>query len=501
MYETPYLEVRDVSKSFPGVKALDSVSFKVRPSTVHALCGENGAGKSTLMKVINGLYTADSGEILIHGKPVKINNPKHALDLGVAMISQELNYVPDMTVAESLYMGALPGSAFKINWRNVQRSARQLLQDEDISISPHTKLGALTVSQIQTLEIAKAINKGAQVIIMDEPTSAIAHREVDHLFSRIRTLREAGTSIVYISHKMDEVFELADDISVLRDGRVVDTRPASEFSRNEVITLMVGRKFDETAFPTRTGNMGEESLSVKNLTREGNFRDVSLNVRSGEIVGIAGLVGAGRTELLETIFGLRRANSGEVRIHGKTANITNPRKAIANGLAMLTEDRRLTGIIPEMPIRANASLASLKNYIAFGRYHKKKEIADTSESFQRMRVKAPGIETKISSLSGGNQQKILLSRWILSRPEILLLDEPTRGIDVGAKLEIYTLVSEIVSEGKSAIVVSSELPELMGLCDRIYVMSAGRIAGHLTREEFDARRIIELAMSELEEAK
>lgn len=491
------LRVEGVNKSFPGVKALSDVSFAVRRGTVHALCGENGAGKSTLMKIINGLHEPDSGEIFIDGQPVKIRNPIHAREHGMAMISQELNYVPHMSVAESFFMGRMPMKGPKIDWRYIRAEASRILAEEGLDYSIDQKLSTLTVSDIQMLEIVRAVYHKADIVIMDEPTSAIAQREVEVLFEKIRRLKEEGVAVVYISHKMDEVFRLADEVTVLRDGTVVSTDPADTLDLETVIARMVGRKL-ENQFPKEDVPLGGQVLQVSDLRSKDTFTDINLEVRHCEIVGLAGLVGAGRSEVVRALFGLDPIDGGSVEVEGKPVTIRSPEQAIRAGLAMLTEDRRVSGIVPVLSVRTNATLAALKRIIYGGRLHSGEETSMVREYFQAMSVKTPTLDTPIGSLSGGNQQKVLLAKWMLTEPKVLLLDEPTRGIDVGAKAEIYRLITDLVKQDKGVLMISSELPELIGMCDRIYVMAQGRLTGMLTRPEFSQERILELAMRGLD---
>ncbi len=487
------MRVSGVEKSFPGVKALSNINFAVRKGTVHALCGENGAGKSTLMKIIMGLYKADKGKIYIDEQPVDIKNPIQAMEHGISMIAQELNYVPELSVEENLFLGRLPAGRFgRVDWRRVRKDAVRFLEEEGLPYAPSQKLKTLTVSDIQMLEIIKAITNNAQIVIMDEPTSSITDREVAHLFDKIAQLKAKGVSIIYISHKMEEVFQIADDISVLRDGAVVSTDRAKDLDLDTVISRMVGRKI-ENVYPKEHIPIGKKALEVEHFTKEGMFEDVSFHVCKGEIVGFAGLVGAGRTETMRAVFGLDPHDCGTVTINGQAANIKNPRDSIEKGLVMLSESRRDDGIVPVRGIRENASLASLKNYIFGGYTHRRKELAQVQSMFQKMNVKAPSLETEISKLSGGNQQKVLLARWMLCSPDIMILDEPTRGIDIGAKFEIYKLMTDIVKEQKAVIMVSSELPELLGMCDRIYIMCQGRITGCITPEDFSQETIMRYA--------
>ncbi len=490
------LRVEGVEKSFPGVRALNNVTFAVRKGTVHALCGENGAGKSTLMKIVNGLYQPDAGQLYIDDEPVTIKTPIQAREHGIAMIAQELNYVPHMTVAENFFLGRLPRKGPRVDWSFVRSEAEAILKREGLPYSIDQKLNTLTVSDVQMLEILRAVYHKADVLIMDEPTSAIAQRDVENLFAKIDLLRSEGVSIVYISHKMDEVFRIADDITILRDGAVVSTDRASDLTLDDVISRMVGRKLDNQ-YPKEHLPIGDTVLEVRDLHREHVFTDISMRVHSGEIVGLAGLVGAGRSEAVQSIFGLDPHDSGEILVNGTKVSISSPRDAIRNGIAMLPEDRRLMGILPVLSIRTNATIASLHKVVYGGRAHRQVEDGLVTEYFRAMAVKAPGNDTMIQSLSGGNQQKVLLAKWLLTDPEVLLLDEPTRGIDVGAKFEIYRLMTDLARQGKGLLMISSELPELIGMCDRIYVMSAGRLTGELTREQFSQETILKYAMSEI----
>jgi len=491
------LRVSQIEKSFPGVKALDKIDFAVKRGTVHVLCGENGAGKSTLMKIINGIYQPDSGQIFIDEKPVKINNPMQARSLGISMIFQELNYVPEMTVEENIFLGNLPVNRFgKVNWKEVRERTKALLEAENLPYSPTTLLKDLTVSDIQMLEIIKAISYKSEIIIMDEPTSSITLREVEKLFEKIQQLKARGVSIIYISHKLEEIFRIADEITILRDGTVVDSRPKEELDIETVISLMVGRKLTNT-YPKEEAEIGETILEVENLNSENVFHDVSFHVKKGEIVGFAGLVGAGRTEVMRALFGLDPITSGTVKIKGKKVNIRKVKDSIENGMVMLSEDRRRYGIIPMRSVKENTTITDLRKVFYRFRNHSKVERKIVSDIFKALRVKTPTLDTVIASLSGGNQQKIVFAKWLLRDPDILILDEPTRGIDVGAKYEIYKLMTSLVKQGKAVIMVSSELPELIGMCDRIYVMAKGTITGELKREEFSQELIMKYATGTL----
>lgn len=487
------LRVSNIEKSFPGVKALNNINFAVRKGTVHVICGENGAGKSTLMKVINGIYKPDSGQILIDGKVVEIRNPIQARSLGISMIFQELNYMPEMTIEESLFVGNWPKDRYgKVDWKEIRKRTVELLKKENLSYDPETKLKELTVSDIQMLEILKAISYNSDIIIMDEPTSAITQKEVEVLFNKINELRERGTSIIYISHKMDEIFRIADEITVFRDGCVVDSRPKEQYDMETVITQMVGRKL-ESVFQKEAVELGEKVLQVKDLSDSGKFENISFDVHEGEIIGFAGLMGAGRTEVMRALFGLDPYQSGEILIRNKKINIKNVKSSIDRKMVMLSEDRRRFGIIPVRSVKENVSISSLKKFIYGGRLHVEEENKIVADYCKSMNVKTPTYETSIEALSGGNQQKVLLAKWMVTDPDILILDEPTRGIDVGAKHEIYKLMTTLAKKKKALIMVSSELPELIMMCDRIYVMAKGKITGMLKREDFSQEKIMAYA--------
>ena len=490
------LQVRNIEKSFPGVKALDRINFSVKRGTVHALCGENGAGKSTLMKIINGLYKPDAGEILINGRVVEIHSAMQARMLGISMINQELNFVPEMTVAENFVIGNWPtAKGGRVNWRYIRQRAKQLLEEADLPYGLDVKLKELSISAIQLLEIAKATAYDADIIIMDEPTSAISDKEIAVLFGKIDELRRQGTSIIYISHKLDEVFEIADEITVMRDGQIVETGPIDKFDKSTVIALMVGRELSQN-YPKEEVPLGKELLRVEGLTSSGAFDSISLSVRAGEIVGLAGLVGAGRTEVLRALFGLNPYQAGEIWIDGRSLRVRSPEDSIAHGLIMLSEDRRRYGIIPVRSVKENVTITRLEEFIYGGRWRRLKEIERVEELCTRMNVKTPSINTDISALSGGNQQKVVLAKWMIQDPKVLLLDEPTRGIDVGAKYEIHKLMITLAKEGKGILMVSSELPELVGMCDRIYVMAEGKIRGELRRDQFSQEAIMHLAVGQ-----
>jgi inositol transport system ATP-binding protein len=484
MAQPPLLELEGIEKSFPGVKALRGMSLTVRRGAVHVICGENGAGKSTLVKIINGVHQPDRGQMRLDGQPVVITDPLHARAHKIAMIFQELNYIPEMTIEESLFLGVEPLTRLRsVDWRRIRQSTLELMRREGLPYRPDTKLKQLSVSDIQMLEILKAVSFESNVIIMDEPTSALTTKEVEALFVKIAALKAKGVGIIYISHKMDEIFRIADEITVIRDGSHIETRPVKDFDIDTVIRLMVGRTIDDVYPPRVPKRLGEVVLEVEGLSLPPRFSGVSLKARAGEIVGLAGLMGAGRTDVARALFGLDPAAAGTVRIKGRAAAIHRVRDAIGRSLVMLSEDRRRYGLIPVRSVRENVSLANLERVIHGGHLHRSDERSLVTTICQRMNVKSPSLETTVDALSGGNQQKVVFAKWMMRDPDILVLDEPTRGIDVGAKFEIYKIMTELALEGKAVLLISSELPELLGVCDRIYVMAKGRITGELAAAE------------------
>lgn len=487
------LKMDNIHKSFPGVKALDGVMLHVKKGSVHAFMGENGAGKSTLMKILIGIYQPDMGTIEFKGKQVQINRTADALKLGISMIHQELNDIPHMTVTENIFLGREPlKKSGLIDHKKMKEDCKVLLKSLDIEISPETRMVELSVANKQMIEIAKATSYNSDLIIMDEPTSAITEKEVEHLFKIIHKLKERDVAVIYITHKMDEVFKIADEITVLRDGTFICTEPASAMDHGKLVEKMVGRELNQV-FHKEQANIGEIKLQVKNLCREGVFNNVSFDVKKGEIFGIAGLMGAGRTEVVETLFGVTHKTSGDVLIDGKAVAIKSPRDAISNGMALLTEDRKLTGCYLTLSVKDNMIMASIDKYMK-GIFvnHKDIDVA-CQDQVEKLGVKTPSLEQQIKNLSGGNQQKALISRWLLTDPDILILDEPTRGIDVGAKAEIHKLMSKLAQQGKAIIMISSELPEILGMSDRIMVMSEGKVSGILPREEANQEKILFLA--------
>ena len=475
------LQMTNICKEFPGVKALDNVSLTVKRGTVHALMGENGAGKSTLMKCLFGMYQKDAGKIELEGKEINFKNSKEALDNGVAMVHQELNQALKRSVMDNIWLGRYPKvGGVMVNESKMYKDTVQVFKDLGINVDPHRIMSTMPDSQRQMVEIAKAVSYNSKVIVFDEPTSSLTEQEVEHLFEIINMLRDRGVGIIYISHKMAEIKRISDEITIMRDGTWIATRPADELSMDDIIRLMVGRELTNQ-FPPKTNKPGEVALEVEGLTAQYSLlKDVSFKARKGEILGIAGLDGSGRTETLENIFGIATRKSGTMKLDGKPVLNRNARESIKNGFALLTEERRATGIFGILSIRENTVISSLKKHKKYGLYLSEKSMKkDTQWSIDAMRTKTPTQETKIRSLSGGNQQKVILGRWLLTEPEVLLLDEPTRGIDVGAKYEIYQLIIDLANKGKVVIVVSSEMPELLGICDRILVMSGGRLAGEV----------------------
>ena len=488
------LEMIDIEKQFPGVKALDHAQLKLRPGTVHALMGENGAGKSTLMKCLFGVYKEDAGKILIDGKETHFAGPKNALDNGVAMVHQELNQVLKRSVMENIWLGRFPKKMGLVSHQQMYEKTKAVFKELDIPVDPKMIIGKLSVSQRQMVEIAKAVSYNAKIVVLDEPTSSLTEEEVEHLFKIMNKLRDKGVALVYISHKMEEILHISDEVTIMRDGKWVATEHARDLTTDKIIKLMVGRDLTNR-FPPKTNVPGEVMLEVKNLT--GKYMpsciDVSFELRKGEILGIAGLVGSRRTELLETIFGISHRASGEVILNGKTVDNKDSRMAIKNGFALLTEERRATGIFPVMNISFNSIIANIKSYKKRILLSGKDMTKDTGWVIDSMHVKTPSQRTQIRSLSGGNQQKVIFGRWLLTAPEVLLLDEPTRGIDVGAKYEIYQLIIDLANQGKGVIMVSSEMPELLGICNRIAVMSNGHLSGIVNTKETNQEELLRLS--------
>ena len=493
------LEMKNISKSFPGVKALDNVSLTVRPGTVHALMGENGAGKSTLMKCLFGIYHKDSGRIFLDGKEVSFKSSKEALENGVAMVHQELNQALTRSVQDNLWLGRYPKvGGIMVSESIMKKRTREIFDELGVNVDPKVIMSTMPVSQRQMVEIAKAVSYDSKIIVFDEPTSSLTETEVEHLFRIINMLKAKGCGIIYISHKMEEILRISDDVTIMRDGTWVATRPASELTMEEIIRLMVGRELTNR-FPPKTNKPGDVILDVQHIKgKYTRLKEATFQLHKGEILGIAGLDGSGRTEVLENLFGSMTREGGKIFLHGKEIRNRNPGESIKNGFALLTEERRATGIFGIRDIEDNTVISSLKDYLVGGIcLSEKKMRAKTDWAIQSMHIKTPSRKTQIRSLSGGNQQKVIIGRWLLTKPEVLLLDEPTRGIDVGAKYEIYQLIIDLANEGKGVIMVSSEMPELLGVCDRILVMSGGRIAGEVDAADTSQEEILTLAAKDV----
>ena len=491
------LQMQNICKSFPGVKALEHVDLNLRVGSVHALLGENGAGKSTLMKILAGIYTADSGEILIQGQSVRIHSVDDAKRAGIVMIHQELSGAANLTVTENIYLNEeLKGTLGFIDRKAMRRNVEQFLEKYNLHISPDEKYGNLSVAQMQMVEIAKAVSHEARVIIFDEPTSSLSDKEVDFLFKVMNQLRDKGVAMIYISHKMDEIKRIADDITVMRDGTYVGTWPAAEMSTDDIIAKMVGRELTKV-YPDHVHEIGDVILEAEHLSsiHAKSFQDCSFNIRKGEILGFGGLVGAQRTELMEGLFGIRHLSSGTIKMHGKEVKIKRSRDAMDAGLGMITEDRRGNGIFGCLSIKDNTGISIYNKHLKAGfilDHPTINKIVD--DSIKQLSIKTPSMQQHIENLSGGNQQKVVIGKWVNTDVEIFIFDEPTRGIDVGAKREIYSIINELAAQGKAVIFISSEMAELLGMCDRIYVMNEGKIVGELDRPQFSQEAVMSCIM-------
>ena len=474
------LRMVNIDKSFPGVQALKSVNLNVGYGEVHALVGENGAGKSTLMKCLIGIYSPNGGEIYFDGKKIENYTTAQALQMGISMIHQELSPILYRPIMENLWLGREPVNKFGfVDHKQMYKQSLDVLKEIELDEDPRTLMANLTVAKMQMVEIAKAISYNAKLIIMDEPSSALTEHEEEQLFKIIRKLKESGTSVIYISHRLSEIISIADKVTVMRDGRDVGTENIENISLDQIITMMIGRTMDEM-YPKLKVNIGEPILQVKNLSHRKFFKNVSFEVRRGEIFGIAGLIGAGRTEVIETIFGIRPKSEGEILINGKPVEINSPRDAIANRMGFLTEDRRATGIFSVLGVDVNMAIPNYDRFVTKFGFVNEKAVSESCMKFvNEIQIKTPSLTQKIQNLSGGNQQKVLMARWLMTEPDILFLDEPTRGIDVGAKAEIYKLITMLAAEGKCIVMVSSELPEILGMSDRIMVMHEGSVTAIL----------------------
>lgn len=492
----PILQMNDIDKSFPGIQALDGVDLSVYSGEVHAIVGENGAGKSTLMKILAGLYLPDNGVIKIDDARVTLPDPIASRRQGIAMVYQELNLVPDLSVAENIALGSMESRfGFHLRKETTQR-AQKILQLFDARISPAAKVGTLSVSQQQLVEIAKAYAAEPRIMVLDEPTSSLSEHEAQALFHVINTLRAEGIAVIYISHRLREVLELADRVTVLRDGRLIEARTVEGLTSSAMIELMVGRELADV-FPKREVEIGEVVLEAEGLTRAGEFQDIDFTVRAGEIVGFAGLVGAGRTEVARALFGLDKLDSGKIRINGNEVDTSSPKRAIAAGVAYVPEDRKRDGIIPALPIQHNITLGILRRIRRFGWIPRRAERRIARERVEEMRVSPPTIDNRVDALSGGNQQKVVIGKWLAAEPSVLLLDEPTRGVDVGAKADLHELIGELAAQGTAVLMISSELPEVLSVSDRIYVLCEGRITAEFSREEANESVIMHAATGEV----
>ena len=488
------LEMNGISKTYPGVRALDNVSFAVAKGEVHALVGENGAGKSTLMKILAGAQPMDSGEILIGGELVHITTPQKAMDLGVSIIYQEFNLVPYLNAAENIFLGREPKGRLPgfINFSEMYSEAQRVIDQLGVKLNVRTPVNRLSVAQQQMVEIAKATSRNASIIAMDEPSATLTEHELLSLFELIRSLKQKSVSIIYISHRLEEVFQIADTVTVLRDGHLVGTKPVAESDRNDLIHMMVGRELKEV-IPKEAAEITKPALTVKNLTRKGVIEDINFTVRQGEILGIAGLVGAGRTELARAVFGADPIDEGEIWLNGTQVHVRSPKDAIRLGIGLVTEDRKALGLILGMVVRENISLANLDAITRLGFVNRREEKRVAVQFIEDLMIKTPSVEQQVQNLSGGNQQKVVLAKWLFTQSRVLIFDEPTRGIDVGSKVEIYQLMNKLAASGVAIIMISSELPEILGMSDRILVMHEGRIAGELSREEATQEKIMHLA--------
>ena len=492
--QTPVLEMRKISKTYPGVTALDGVDFGVLPGEVHALVGENGAGKSTLIKILAGADTKDSGQILLDGVQVPIDNPQEAMRRGISIIYQDFNLVPYMNAAENIFLGREPASAVPgmIDFRRMYADAQDVIGELGVALDIRAPIRDLSVAQQQMVEIAKATSRKSNVIAMDEPSATLTEHELENLFNLIRRLKAEGVSIIYISHRLDEIFQIADRVTVLRDGLLIETKNVADTNREEIIRMMVGRELKDT-IPKVDAERGEVALAVKDLSRAGVLHDISFEVRRGEILGLAGLVGAGRTEVARAIFGADPIDTGEIHLDGERVRIRSPKDAIKLGIGLVTEDRKALGLVLGMAVRENISLANLGILSRLGFVIRRKERDVAAAYVEDLMIKTPSVEQAVQNLSGGNQQKVVLAKWLFTQSRALIFDEPTRGIDVGAKTEIYQLMNKLAEKGVAIIMISSELPEILGMSDRILVMHDGSIAGELTREQATQEKIMHLA--------
>lgn len=484
------LTLKNITKEFPGVKALDDVTINIERGTIHGLVGENGAGKSTLIKVLAGIYQPNKGEIILDGKPCRFNSPIEARRAGISVVHQEIKLAEPLSVAENMFLGNVQLKNGLVDWKGMRRRAREIVEDLGMDIDINAQVSSLTVAKKQIVEIMHAINNNSRILIMDEPSAVLTDRELEVMFRIVKQLRDEGITIIYISHRLDEIFGLCSNVSVLRDGRHIDTIPVASIDRQGLINMMVGREMGQE-YPKEVGNVGGTILEVKNLSR-GILQDISFEVKSGEVFGISGLVGAGRTELARAILGIDKPESGEVYVRGKKVHYRTFADAIRDGLGLIPEDRKLQGLVQIMSVKRNTTLVNMKRVLRAGVISSSLEETLSKEYADKLHVVTPSMETEVQYLSGGNQQKVVIAKWLFQNSEILFLDEPTRGIDVGAKAEIYRLINRMAKEGKTIIMISSEMPELLGMCDRIMVMHEGHKMGELNAAEATQAKIMAL---------
>ncbi len=486
----PIIELSGIAKHFGSVQALQGIDFRLFPGEVHALAGENGAGKSTLVKILAGIYRPDAGMVKVGGEVVELRSPTQAQALGIAVVHQEPMLFPDLDVAENVFMGRHPRDRFgRVDWKRMYREVDQLLTSLDVPLSSHTPVQGLSVAEQQLVEIAKALSLDTRVLVLDEPTAALSAHEVDELFAIVRQLRERGVAILFVSHRLEEIFEIADRLTIFRDGTHIITAPVGEMTTEAIIRHMVGRELSNL-FPKSEARIGDVVLEVRHLSRPGSFTDVSFQLRQGEILGFAGLVGAGRTEVARVLFGLDRAESGEIWLKGKQVRIRSPRDAMRSGLAYVPEDRHQHGLVMDFSIAANVTLPILKQVSRLGLIDPRLERKIAGDYSSQLHVRSSGIEQLVNALSGGNQQKVVLSKWLATNPSVLILDEPTRGIDVGAKAEVHRIISDLAVEGLAIILISSELPEVLAMADRVIVLHEGRVSGIFARSEATQERVM-----------
>jgi ribose transport system ATP-binding protein len=486
------LRLEGISKTFPGVKALSDVSLTVKRGEVRALVGENGAGKSTLIKILSGAYSGDEGEIVFDGKPVQIRGPEDAQALGISTIYQEFNLAKDLTVAENIFLGHLPTKGLTVDWATARRKSQEILDRLGATFGPDTIVGTLSVAEQQLVEISKSLNRQTRILVMDEPSAVLGEGDLERLFQVVRSLQAHGIGIIYISHRMREIFELADEVTVLKDGRYVGTRQVAEVTMDDLVRMMIGRDLKDV-YPKRTPKLGEVLLEVKNLKRSALVHDVSFQLRAGEIVGFSGITGSGRTEVMRAVFGAD-PHQAEMTVCGRPYRARSPKEAISRGIALVTEDRKRQGLLLQQDVTLNTTISGLKQFCKWGVIQRKREDAQVQKMIQQLRVKTPNAQFIVVNMSGGNQQKVILARWLSVDTKILIMDEPTRGIDVGSKAEIYQIMDELTKQGVGIIMISSELPEVLGMSDRIMVMSQGTIVGEIPRAQASEEAIMKYAV-------